>query len=89
MAASNISGSWIAQECGVSRQAVSKWEHGKNAPSSENLMKFCKMTGCSVEWLMEPTALDIRSTLRAPDGISAKALVRAVIEEMQAPVSSA
>lgn len=82
MAVSRITGARLAAECGVSRQAVHKWEVGTAAPSSAHLMKFCDLTGCSVEWLLDPTPLDIRSTLRAPDGVHAKALIRQVIEDM-------
>ena len=35
-----------------------------------------------MEWLMWPHPLDMRSTLLAPDGVHAKALIRAVIEDM-------
>ena len=82
MAIARISGARMAAECGVSRQAVHKWGTGKCAPSSGAMMKFCAATGCSVEWLMNPNPLDIRSTPRAPDGVHAKELIRAVIEDM-------
>ena len=82
MAVARLSGQRIASECGVSRQAVHKWESGKSFPNSANLMKVCELTGCSLEWLMWPARLDIRSTEYAPDGVSVKSIIRAVIEDM-------
>jgi len=49
MAVARISGVRVAAECGVSQQAVHKWEKGKAAPSSASFIKFCELTGCSAD----------------------------------------
>ena len=42
----------IAEEMGVSRQAVSKWENGTADPSTSNLLKLAKLFGLSPEELI-------------------------------------
>jgi hypothetical protein len=48
------------------------------------MVEVIKATGCSMEWLMLPDHIDIKSTDAAPGGVHVKTLVRAVIEEMRA-----
>ncbi len=62
--------------------AVSYWCAGARCMDSARLLQFCELTGCSPEWLMLYEPVDIQSIARAPDGVHAKELVRAVIEEM-------
>ncbi len=61
MAAANINGIAVANVLGVSPQAVSKWAKGKAYPSSKHLVEFCKLTGCSLDWVMEPSPVDLRT----------------------------
>ena len=82
MAVSRIPAAQIAADCGVTVQAVQRWRDGSALPSSMNLLRLSQITGASLEWLMWPHHLDMRSTLLAPDGVHAKALIRAVIEDM-------
>ena len=42
----------VADEMGVSRQAVTKWENGKSAPSTENLFKLASLFGTTVDFLL-------------------------------------
>jgi len=42
----------VADEMGVSRQAVTKWENGKSAPSTENLFKLASLFGTTVDLLL-------------------------------------
>lgn len=44
---------FVAEEIGVSRQAVSKWESGKSDPSTSNLFALAKLYGISVEDLLK------------------------------------
>lgn len=83
LAASDVKARHLASECNVSPQAVHKWTSGKCYPHSAQLMTIVVMTGCSLEWLMWPQTVDIRSTDYAPNGVKVKALVRAVIDEPQ------
>lgn len=41
----------IAEQMNVSRQAVAKWEAGKSAPSTANLIKLAELLGTSVDAL--------------------------------------
>ena len=40
---------FVAEQIGVSRQAVSKWENGTSDPSTSNLLALAKLYGVSVE----------------------------------------
>lgn len=43
---------FVAEQIGVSRQAVSKWENGASDPSTSNLFALAKLFGISVEELL-------------------------------------
>lgn len=72
----------VANACGVTPQAVKKWEAGACYPSSGNLISFAKLADCSVEWLMDYKPLDFHSTAEAPQGRHAKYWVRAALNEL-------
>ncbi len=78
--AAGISQEKVAELVGVSRQAVTKWETGQSAPSTENLFKLAEIFGTTVDLILtdgqEPAAVpaaeigtpkkfDIRRNLRA------------------------
>ncbi len=42
----------VAELVGVSRQAVTKWETGQSAPSTENLFKLAEIFGTNVDMLI-------------------------------------
>lgn len=50
----------LAEEIGVSRQAVSKWEMGASEPSLENLQALSRVL--DVEFANEPKAVPTRKT---------------------------
>jgi len=52
----------VADAVGSSPMAVSKWANGEAFPSSGHLMEFCRFTGCSMEWVMHPTRVDLKET---------------------------
>ena len=43
----------VAELVGVSRQAVTKWESGKSAPSTDNLFKLAEIFGTTVDLLLD------------------------------------
>ena len=43
---------FVAEQLGVSRQAVSKWENGTSDPSTSNLLALAKLYGASPEELL-------------------------------------
>lgn len=45
----------LAEAVGVSRQAVSRWETGQSAPSTENLVALCTIYGVSLDALLGDT----------------------------------
>lgn len=49
---SGLSQEAVAALVGVSRQAVTKWETGQTAPSTENLFKLAEVLGTSVDLLL-------------------------------------
>ena len=42
----------VAVRLGISRQAVSKWEHGQSAPDLDNLARLADLLGCTVDELL-------------------------------------
>lgn len=42
----------LAQQLGISRQAVSKWETGESEPDIQKLRLLAKTFGVSVDWLL-------------------------------------
>ena len=44
---------FVAEQIGVSRQAVSKWENGTSDPSPSNLFALANLFGISVEELLQ------------------------------------
>ncbi len=62
MAVANLNGRDVSRALNVSPMAVSKWSNGKSFPDSRHLIQFCNLTGSSVEWVMEPSRVDIKST---------------------------
>ena len=47
---SGLSQEKVAEFVGVSRQAVTKWETGQSAPSTENLFKLAEIFGIFTKW---------------------------------------
>ena len=49
---------FVAEQLGVSRQAVSKWENGTSDPSTSNLFALAKLFGISVEELLKHVEME-------------------------------
>lgn len=50
--AAGMSQEKLAEQMGVSRQAVTKWERGQSAPSTEKLFQLAELFGTSVDLLL-------------------------------------
>jgi len=50
----------VAELIGVSRQAVTKWESGQSAPTTDNLFRLAEILGTTVDLLIAPAG-DSRS----------------------------
>lgn len=51
----------LAEEVGVSRQSVSKWENGESYPEMENILKLCKIFHCKINDIVHEDMQDIDS----------------------------
>ncbi len=51
----------LAEQVGVSAQAVSKWEHGKNLPDIENLMMIAEVTDTPYAAFLMPESMNGRN----------------------------
>ena len=49
-----LSQEYVANQLGVSRQAVSKWESGQSEPSANNLIQLAKILEISLSELVDP-----------------------------------
>ena len=49
---SGMSQEELADQLGVSRQAVSRWELGSTQPDAPNLLKLSDLFGVSIDWLL-------------------------------------
>ena len=49
----NMTQEFVAEQLGVTRQAVSKWESGKSAPSTSNLLGIAKLYDISAAELLK------------------------------------
>ena len=51
----------LAEEVGVSRQSVSKWENGESYPEMDNMLKLCTIFHCKLNDLVHEDMQDINS----------------------------
>ena len=51
----------LAEQLGVTRQAVSKWETGEGKPDIDNLLPLAKLLGTTVDYLLDDSAADPRA----------------------------
>ena len=52
----------LAEQLGVSRQAVSRWELGQTLPDIFNLVQLCELFGVSADYLVKDGATKSNST---------------------------
>ena len=45
----------IADYCGVSKMSVSYWESGKRAMYAEQLKRYCRYLGVTVQYILDKT----------------------------------
>ena len=55
----NITQEQLAEQLGVSRQSISKWESDSSYPEMEKLLQLCKMFHCSLDDLMQRRQSDL------------------------------
>ena len=57
-----LSQEYVADQLGVSRQAVSKWETGQSEPTAKNLVELAALFGISLSELAEPEKAEQKRT---------------------------
>lgn len=57
-----LSQEYVADQLGVSRQAVSKWETGQSEPTAKNLVELSTLFGISLSELVEPEKAEQKGT---------------------------
>lgn len=58
----NLTQEQVAEAMGISRQAVTKWESGQSAPSTENLFKLAELFGTTVDLIIDDKPRKASST---------------------------
>ncbi len=58
--AAGLSMSALAQEVGVSANAIKKYEHGENMPSSGKMLKLAKALNVRTEYFFRPVKVDLK-----------------------------
>ncbi len=56
--ANNLSQEQLAEQLGVTRQSVSKWESGESYPDMAKIIQICKVLNCKLNDIMEDGLLD-------------------------------
>ena len=56
---------YVAEQIGVSRQAVSKWETGQSEPTAGNLVQLAKVFEISLSELADPEGADGQAGARS------------------------
>ena len=56
--AAGLSQEALAEQLGVTRQAVSKWETGEGKPDIDNLLPLAKLLGTTVDYLLDDAAAE-------------------------------
>ncbi|MDO4364608.1 MAG: XRE family transcriptional regulator, partial [Clostridia bacterium] len=82
----NITQEELAEKIGVSSQAVSKWENGKNMPDIENLMLIAKLFNVPYSFFIEDESdghLEYRSRLFNEDNMYTKVKTLAQLEGLE------
>ncbi|MBT9775661.1 helix-turn-helix domain-containing protein [Clostridium sp. MCC353] len=72
----HLSQEQLAEQLGVSRQAVTKWENGQSSPSTKNLAQLAGILGVS---------LDELAGMTAEAGMETEEAAEAAVSESQAP----
>ena len=66
--AKGLSQEELAEQLGVSRQAVSRWELGQTLPDIPNLMQLCELFDVSADYLVKDTVTETKSSSSYGDG---------------------
>lgn len=66
----NLSQEQLAEQLGVSRQAVSKWESGQSYPEMDKVLLICKLYNYNIDELMNENVKEVRETKQSKTNIN-------------------
>ncbi len=65
----NLSQEQLAEQLGVSRQAISKWESGKAIPESDTLISISKYFDVTLDYLMKEDDSSVSEPVAIPERV--------------------
>lgn len=74
----NFSQEQLADELGVSRQAISKWERGETSPDTDNLIALAKLYNTSLDELLWDNRAEEKKSEEKKDDISLSEIKRKI-----------
>ena len=66
----NLSQEQLAEQLGVSRQAVSKWESGQSYPEMDKVLLICKLYNYNIDELMNENVKEVSETNQSKNNIN-------------------
>lgn len=66
----NLSQEQLAEQLGVSRQAVSKWESGQSYPEMDKVLLICKLFNYNIDELMNENIKEVEETKESKNNIN-------------------
>lgn len=66
----NLSQEQIAEQLGVSRQSVSKWESGQAYPEMDKMLQLCKLFNLNIDELLNQDIKEVNNTKQAKNNIN-------------------
>jgi len=66
----NLSQEQLAEQLGVSRQAVSKWESGQSYPEMDKVLLICKLYNYNIDELMNENVKEVSETKQSKNNIN-------------------
>ena len=66
----NLSQEQLAEQLGVSRQAVSKWESGQSYPEMDKVLLICKLYNYNIDELMNENIKEVSDTKQSKININ-------------------
>ena len=66
----NLSQEQIAEQLGVSRQSVSKWESGQAYPEMDKMLQLCRLFNLNIDELLNQDIKEVNNTKQAKNNIN-------------------
>ena len=66
----NLSQEQLAEQLGVSRQAVSKWESGQSYPEMDKVFNICKLYNYNIDELLNENVTSVKEEKEAKNNFN-------------------